>query len=114
MSDQREGARDRWVRPVWMFVEPRYSKPDPDGGRQNVAQRRSQGKTPSRQTKRDRLVGSIQTDGRLKWQASTGYGKRVLIETAMGRYKGIIGRGLRAGPVILRSTDGGCHRRRHP
>ncbi|TDQ14588.1 hypothetical protein DEV91_13831 [Phyllobacterium brassicacearum] len=33
---------------------------------------------------------------RLQWQAATGYGKRALIETAIGRYKASIGRRLRA------------------
>jgi hypothetical protein len=32
----------------------------------------------------------------MKWQASTGYGKRSLVETAIGRYKALIGRRLRA------------------
>lgn len=45
---------------------------------------------------RDDHIASIQTDGRLKWQTSTGYGKRGLIETAMDRYKGVIGPRLRA------------------
>ncbi|MDB5526584.1 MAG: family transposase [Rhizobium sp.] len=45
---------------------------------------------------RDCHVASIQADGPLKWQASTSYGKRALIETAMGRCKGIIGRRLLA------------------
>ena len=27
----------------------------------------------------------------MKWQVSTGYGKRSLVETAIGRYKSIIG-----------------------
>jgi hypothetical protein len=45
---------------------------------------------------RDDHITSIQADGRLKWQTSTGYGKRALAETAMGRYKGVIGPRLRA------------------
>jgi hypothetical protein len=36
-------------------------------------------------------IASMQADGRLKCQASIGNGKRALIETAMGRYKGVIG-----------------------
>ncbi|NLS07337.1 IS5 family transposase [Rhizobium sp. P32RR-XVIII] len=54
---------------------------------------------------RDRHVASIQADGRLKWQASTGYGKRALIETAMSRYKGIIGRRLRARSCPTQLTE---------
>jgi hypothetical protein len=32
----------------------------------------------------------------MKWQLSTGYGKRSLVETVVGRYKSIIGQHLRA------------------
>jgi hypothetical protein len=49
---------------------------------------------PSRQ--RDRHIAAINADGRLKWQAATGYGKRSLVETAIGRYKSIIEHRLRA------------------
>lgn len=38
---------------------------------------------------RDDHIASMQAGGRLKWQ-TTGYGKRALVETAMGRYKGVI------------------------
>jgi hypothetical protein len=31
----------------------------------------------------------------MKWQAATDYGKRSLVETAIGRYKSIIGHRLR-------------------
>jgi hypothetical protein len=37
---------------------------------------------PSNQ--RDRHIAAITTDGRRKWQAVTGYGKRSLVETAIG------------------------------
>ncbi|MDX0568405.1 IS5/IS1182 family transposase, partial [Sinorhizobium medicae] len=45
---------------------------------------------------RDKHIAAIAKDGRLQWQAATGYGKRALIETAIGRYKGLIGRRVRA------------------
>lgn len=41
----------------------------------------------------------------MKWQSSTGYGKRALIETAIGRYKGIIGRRLRARSLPAQQTE---------
>jgi hypothetical protein len=47
----------------------------------------------------------MQIDGRLKWQTSTGYGKRALVETAMGRYKGIIGPRLRALSCLAQQTE---------
>jgi hypothetical protein len=54
---------------------------------------------------RDCHVASIQAGGRLKWQATTGYGKRALAETAMGRYKGSIGRRLRARSFPAQQTE---------
>lgn len=45
---------------------------------------------------RDQHIAAIGRGGRMKWQVSNGYGKRSLVETAIGRYKSIIGRRLRA------------------
>lgn len=45
---------------------------------------------------RDTHLLMIQSLGRLDWQEATGYGKRALVETTMGRYKAIIGPRLRA------------------
>jgi hypothetical protein len=63
---------------------------------------------PSNQ--RDRHIAAINTDGRMKWQAATGYGKRSLVETAIGRYKSIIGRRLRARSFAAQQTEAalGC------
>ena len=47
-------------------------------------------------SQRDQHILSIATRGRLGWQEETGYGQRALVETAMGRYKVIIGPRLRA------------------
>lgn len=38
----------------------------------------------------------LESLGRLGWQEAAGYGKRSLVETAMGRYKTIIGARLRS------------------
>lgn len=54
---------------------------------------------------RDGHITAIANDGRLNWQASTGYGKRALIETAIGRYKGLIGRRLRARSFSAQQTE---------
>ena len=54
---------------------------------------------------RDRHIAAITTDGRMKWQAVTGYGKRSLVETAIGRYKAIIGRRLRARSFDAQQTE---------
>jgi hypothetical protein len=54
---------------------------------------------------RDHYITSSQVHGRLNWQSSTGYGRRALIETAMARYKGIIGRRLRARSFTSQQTE---------
>lgn len=54
---------------------------------------------------RDGHIRAIANDGRLKWQASTGNGNRALTETAIGRYKGLIGRRLRAGSFAAQQTE---------
>jgi hypothetical protein len=47
-------------------------------------------------SQRDQHVLSIAAHGRLGWQKETDYGQRALVETAMGRYKAVIGPRLRA------------------
>jgi hypothetical protein len=51
------------------------------------------GKKPSQ---RDKHILLIAERGRLGWQKETDYGRRALVETAMGRYKAIVGPRLRA------------------
>ena len=46
-------------------------------------------------SQRDQHILSIAARGRLGWQEETGYGQRALVETAMGRYKALIGPRLR-------------------
>jgi hypothetical protein len=48
------------------------------------------------QSQRDRHIRLIAEKGRMAWQQATGYGRRSLAETAVGRYKAIIGPKLRA------------------
>ena len=54
---------------------------------------------------RDDHIRAIANDGRLKWQTATGYGRRALIETAIGRYRGLIGRRLRARSFPAQRTE---------
>lgn len=54
---------------------------------------------------RDDHIATIARDGRMKWQAATGYGKRALIETAIGRYKALIGSRLRARSFPAQQTE---------
>jgi transposase len=72
-------------------------------------------------SQRDEHILLIAARGRLGWQKETEYGRRALVETAMGRYKAIIGPCLRArsfpgqkaeaaiGVAVLnRMLDAGC------
>ncbi|CAN7721210.1 IS5 family transposase [Phyllobacterium sp. LjRoot231] len=65
----------------------------------------SNGDTGPPADQRDKHIAAIAKDGRLKWQATTGYGKRSLVETAIGRYKGLIGRRLRARSFPAQQTE---------
>ena len=52
----------------------------------------------------------IRDKGRLGWQAAVGYGRRSHAETAMFRYKAVIGSSLRAQTLPARKTEAkaGC------
>jgi Transposase DDE domain len=47
-------------------------------------------------SQRDRHIRLIAEHGRMGWQKATDYGRRSLVETAIGRYKHLIGPALRA------------------
>jgi hypothetical protein len=51
---------------------------------------------PDKQSSRDRHIRLMDERGRIGWQRATGYGRRNLAETAIGRYKHLIGPKLRA------------------
>ncbi|AYD04797.1 transposase (plasmid) [Neorhizobium sp. NCHU2750] len=63
---------------------------------------------PSHQ--RDHYIAAINAGGRMTWQVATGYGKRLLVETAIGRYKSIIGRQPWASSFAAQRTEAalGC------
>ena len=54
---------------------------------------------------RDTHLLTIASLGRIGWQEITGYGKRALVETAMGRYKSLIGERLRSRGVAAQRTE---------
>jgi len=56
-------------------------------------------------SQRDRHIAAINADGRMGWQVATGYGRRSLVETAICRYKLIIGRRLRARSFAAQQTE---------
>jgi Transposase DDE domain len=60
---------------------------------------------PSLLTQRDSHLAMIAAQGRLVWQATTGYGQRSLVETTMGRYKSLIGPRLRARGFAAQQTE---------
>ncbi len=60
---------------------------------------------PDLPTRRDRYLAMIAEQGRLAWQAATGYGQRSLVETTMGRYKALIGPRLRARGFAAQQTE---------
>jgi transposase len=62
-------------------------------------------------TQRDDHLRSIEQHGRLGWHRRSGYGKRSLVETAMYRYKTIIGRRLHARTLSNQRTEAkiGCN-----
>jgi hypothetical protein len=56
-------------------------------------------------TQRDDHLRSIQDHGHIGWQRRSGYGRRSLVETAMYRYKTIIGRRLHARSLPNQKTE---------
>lgn len=56
-------------------------------------------------TKHSAGAAAINTAGRMKWEVATDYGKRSLVETAIGRYKSIIGHRLRARSFGAQRTE---------
>ena len=61
------------------------------------------GKTNS--TLRDRHLQSIVEHGRMGWQKRSGYTRRALVETAISRFKRVIGAGLRSRTDRRRVTE---------
>ena len=62
-------------------------------------------------SQRDQHVRAAAQHGRMHWQRSSGYNRRSLVETAMYRYKTIIGRRLHARTLRNQQTEAkiGCN-----
>ncbi len=56
-------------------------------------------------TQRDRHLQSIAEHGRVAWQKTSGYTKRARAEAAIGRFKRVIGDGLRSRTDRRRATE---------
>ena len=61
----------------------------------------------SEPTQRDRHLQGIAEKGRIGWQKMSGYNKRSRVEAAIGRYKQVIGDGLRSRKDQRRTTEVG-------
>jgi hypothetical protein len=98
-----DGAYDG--EPVYRAVAAR--QPDPPAA-VVIPPRASAVASPTADTapsQRDRHIGMIRDRGRLGWQRAVGYGRRSLAETAVSRYKAIIGRSLRARTLPGQKTE---------
>src|SRR5690349_4673082 len=98
-----DGAYDG--EPVYRAVAER--QPDPPVAvippRSTAVPSPAAGSTPSQ---RDQPIQTtIRDKGRLGWQTAVGYGRRSLGETAMFRYKTVIGPGLRARTLPAQKTE---------
>jgi hypothetical protein len=56
-------------------------------------------------TQRDRHLQSIAEHGRMSWQKASGYTRRALVESAIGRLKRVIGNALRSRTEHRRATE---------
>jgi len=56
-------------------------------------------------SERDQHIKMIHEHGRMAWQKATGYGRRSLVETTLGRYKSIIGDSLNVRDDDARVTE---------
>src|SRR5215204_5951347 len=98
-----DGAYDG--EPVYRAVAER--QPDPPAA-VVVSPRATAVPSPTAETapsQRDVHIRMIEDRGRLGWQRAVGYGRRSLGETAVFRYKAIIGRGLRARTLPAQKTE---------
>ena len=61
-------------------------------------------------TQRDRHIAEIEEHGRMAWQLRSGYNRRSLVETAMYRYKTVVGRRLHVRTLPNQQTEAkiGC------
>ena len=103
-----DGAYDG--EPVYRAVAERQSDPPVDvviPPRATAVPSTAAGTTPNQ---RDRHLQLIRDKGRMGWQKAVGYGRRSLGETAMFRYKALIGPGLRARSLPAQKTEArvGC------
>src|SRR4051794_29631704 len=98
-----DGAYDG--EPVYQAVARRQSDPVPDIVIPPRASAVPSRQSAEAQSQRDHHVRIIAEKGRMAWQKATGYGRRSLAETAVGRYKAIIGPKLRARTLLAQQGE---------
>ena len=89
-----DGAYDD--EPTYAAAAARQPDPRPDVVIPRRASAVPRSNDAAQQSPRDRHIQLIAEKGRMGWQRATGYGGRSLAETAIGRYKHLIGPKLRA------------------
>ena len=97
-----DGAYDG--EPVYQAIASHQPDPPPDVVIPPRASAVPSTENAEAQSQRDRHIRLIAEKGRMAWQRATDYGRRSLAETAVGRYKAIIGPKLRA--RTLRAQQG--------
>src|SRR4051812_4100911 len=98
-----DGAYD--AEPVYRAVVQRQPQPPPEV---IIPPRTTAVPSPAMDTapnRRDRHIQIIQERGRLGWQKAVGYGKRALVETAMFRYKTLLGPRLHARTLAAQKVE---------
>ena len=84
-----DGAYDG--EPVYRAIASRQRDPTPDVVIPPRASAVAGAEDADAQSQRDRHIRLTAEKGRTAWQRATGYGRRSHAETAVGRYKGLIG-----------------------
>jgi transposase len=89
-----DGAYDG--EPVYQAVAGKQHDPPPDVVIPPRASAILNGDAVGLPSQRDKHIQLVADEGRMGWQRATRYGRRSLVETAIGRYKHLIGSKLRA------------------
>ncbi len=88
--------------PVYQAIARQQRDPPPDVV---IPPRASAVLSADRQSQRDRHIRMIAEKGRMGWQKATGYGRRSLVGTTIGRYKHSIGSTLRARGLATQQSE---------
>ena len=91
----QQGCGDQEQCKMWKELVPLYAHPSGSSHQAAPGMRKNQ-YSPGTYTQRDGHIQSLAEKGRLGWQRDTDYGRRSMAETAMSRYKRILGDHLHA------------------